>query len=294
MPPVSNTIAVICDFDDTLGEDTTNLFLQDILEMNELSINSFWNEEVAKLVAEGWDPPLAYIDRILALLEKKKLKITNEDLKRLGSKVCLFPGVADLIPRLEKFVSSRKEFKEAFVRIEFYVISGGFEEIIRNTSIAKSIKDIFGCTFVERNGQIMPSGIVTFTEKTKFLYAINKGISGLELRGNPYRVNDVIRREDRRIAFSNMIYVGDGPTDIPCFSTVQSNGGKTIGILKHTRKGGAIVVDNRRAWAIARGERTTLGPYHPDYTENSDLYDILKLEIERIGLDISDAYKRLS
>ncbi len=292
--PISNTIAVICDFDDTLGDDTTNLFLRDILEMDEKMIDSFWNEEVAKLVKKGWDPPLAYIDRILALLKQKKLKILNEDLRKLGLKVQLFPGVIDLIPRLEKFVNSRKEFKEAFVRIEFYVISGGFEEIIRSTQISKSIKDVFGCTFVERNGQIIPKSIVTFTEKTKFLYAINKGISGLELRRNPYRVNDVIRRNDRRIAFSNMIYVGDGPTDIPCFSAVQSNGGKTIGILKHVRKGANVMVDKRRAWAIARGERTTLGPYHPDYTENSDLYDILKLEIERIGLDISDTAKRLN
>ncbi len=291
--PISSTIAVICDFDDTLGDDTTNLFLSEILGMNETSIESFWNEEVGSLVKQGWDPPLAYIDRISAKLKQKQLTIKNEDLRELGSKVQLFPGVEDMVQRLEKFVNSRKEFKEAFVRIEFYIISGGFEEIIRGTSIATSIKDIFGCTFEEKEGQIMPKSIVTFTEKTKFLYAINKGISGLELRRNPYRVNDVIPREDRRIAFSNMIYVGDGPTDIPCFSTVQSNGGKTIGILKHKRKGAALVVDNRRAWAIARGERTTLGPYHPDYRENSDLYDMLKLEIERIGLDISDAAKRL-
>lgn len=292
--PISNTIAVICDFDDTLGEDTTNLFLSRILKMDEASIESFWNDAVGKLVKKGWDPPLAYIDRILSMVKKKQLKVTNEDLKALGAKVNLFPGVDDLVPRLEKFVNSRKEFKEAFVHIEFYVISGGFEEIIRGTSIAKSIKDIFGCTFIERNGRIFPKSIVTFTEKTKFLYAINKGISGLELRRNPYRVNDVIRPDSRRIDFSNMIYVGDGPTDIPCFSAVQSNHGKTIGILKHIRKGANIVVDKRRAWAIAKGERTTLGPYHPDYCENSDLYDILKLQIERIGLDISDATKRLN
>jgi hypothetical protein len=262
--------------------------------MDDTAIDSFWNEDVAKLVRRGWDPPLAYIDRILVALKRKNIKVVNEDLRALGAKVHLFPGVDDLIPRLERFINLRKEFKEAFVRLEFYIISGGFEEIIRGTSIAKSTKDIFGCTFIERNGQIMPKSVITFTEKTKFLYAINKGISGLELRRNPYRVNDVIQRKDRRIAFSNMIYIGDGPTDIPCFSAVQSNGGKTIGILKYDRRGANVSVDKRRAWAIARGERTTLGPYHPDYSENSNLYDILKLEIERIGLDISDATKRLT
>jgi len=291
--PISNIIAIICDFDDTLGEDTTNLFLKEILGMDNEALDSFWNEDVAKLVRKGWDPPLAYVDRIFSLLQKKKIKVTNQDLRSLGAKVQLFPGVSDLVPRLEKFVDSRKEFKEAFLKIEFYIISGGFEEIIKGTPIAKSMKDVFGCTFIERSKQIMPKSIVTFTEKTKFLYAINKGISGLELRRNPYRVNEVIKRENRRIPFSNMIYVGDGPTDIPCFSAVQSNGGKTIGILKHTKRGETVIVDTKRAWAIARGERTTLGPYHPDYSENSDLYDILKLEIERIGLDISDAAKRV-
>ena len=260
--------------------------------MDEERIKLFWNEDVAKLVRKGWDPPLAYIDRILTLLRKKNVTVTNDDLRELGARVHLFPGVPDLIPRLETFVNSRKEFQEAFVRIEFYVISGGFEEIIRGTAIADHAKDIFGCIFAERLGKIVPKSIVTFTEKTKFLYAINKGITGLELRRNPFRVNDVIAPEKRRIPFSNMIYVGDGPTDIPCFTAVQTNHGKTVGILKHIRKADKTIVDKRRAWAIAKGERTTLGPFQPDYRDNSDLCINLKLQIERVGLDISIAAKR--
>ena len=225
------------------------------------------------------------------MLDKKDLKIRNADLRDLGLKVRLFPGVPDLFQRLDTFVESRKAFQEAFIRIEFYIISGGFEEIIRGASIAGSIKDIYGCTFAERMGRIIPKSIITFTEKTKFLYAINKGISGTELRRNPYRVNDVILPDQRRISFSNMIYVGDGPTDIPCFSAVQQYGGKTVGILKYNTEAGKGVVDKRRAWAIARGERSTLGPFRPNYEETSDLCENLKLQIERVGLEISDATK---
>jgi phosphoglycolate phosphatase-like HAD superfamily hydrolase len=292
--PSSNIIAIICDFDDTLGDDTTELFMKAILGMSGQEIDCFWNEDVKKLVRKGWDPPLACIDRILRMLKKNKLETTNNDLRELGKKARLFPGVPDLFQRLNFLVNSRKEFQEAFVRIEFYIISGGFEEIIQGTSIANEMKDIFGCTFQERKGQLVPKSTVTFTEKTRFLYAINKGISGQELRRNPYRVNDVIPENERRIAFKNMIYVGDGPTDIPCFSTVQKNGGKTVGILKHISKGREVIVDKRRAWAIARGERATLGPFQPDYRENSDLYVNLVLQIERVGLDISDAFKRKS
>jgi hypothetical protein len=120
--PISNIIAIICDFDDTLGEDTTNLFLKEILGMDNEALDSFWNEDVAKLVRKGWDPPLAYVDRIFSLLQKKKIKVTNQDLRSLGAKVQLFPGVSDLVPRLEKFVDSRKELKESFLKIDFYII----------------------------------------------------------------------------------------------------------------------------------------------------------------------------
>jgi len=89
-----------------------------------------------------------------------------------------------------------------------------------------------------------------------------------------------------------MIYIGDGPTDIPCFSTIQQNGGKTVGILKHHRKAGKVIADKWRAWAIARGDRATLGPFLPDYTEDSDLCVNLRLQVERVGLDIADSFKR--
>jgi phosphoserine phosphatase len=293
--PGPNVIAIVFDFDDTLGEDTTNLFLKEKLGMGQLSIRNFWNKEVAPLVEKGWDPPLAYIDLILERLQTKRLTTTNRELREIGKRVKLFPGVPDLIDRLRKLVENKSQFREAHLEIEFYVISGGFEEIIRGTSIGSKMQEIFGCTFVERNRTLQPKSIVTFTEKTKFLYAINKGISGTELRRSPFSVNDVIAKEKRRIPFANMIYLGDGPTDIPCFSAVQQYGGKTIGILKYEKKRtktGEVLVDRNRAWAIAKGERATLGPFQPIYHQNSDLYINLKLQIERVGLEIYDAFKR--
>ena len=282
-----NIIAVICDFDDTLGEDTTNLFLREKLQMDEKDIESFWKRDVKGLVLRGWDPPLAYIDQILRLLSRRKLKVTNKDLRDLGKKVRLFPGVADVFKRLRPFVKQRKEFQEAYIQIEFYIISAGFEEIIRGVPIANEMKDIFGCMFDERSENLVPKSIVTFTEKTKFLYAINKGITGMELRRNPYKVNDVKPKEKRRILFSNMIYIGDGPTDIPCFSTIQQYGGKTVGVLKYKIDAGNVSIDQHRAWAIAKGERATLGPFKPNYVEDSDLYANLQMQVERVGLDIT-------
>ena len=292
--PRSSIIAIVCDFDDTLGEDTTNLFLRNMLGMSASKIRFFWDTTVGKRVRDGWDPPLAYMTLILRELRKKNLAVTNEDLRELGGSVVLFPGVQDLVPRLRAFVRRRK-FKEANVSVEFYIISGGFEEIIKGTPIAPEIERhrIFGCTFhaTPKGGVVAPKSIVTFTEKTKFLYAINKGVFAY-LKRNPYAVNDVMPDASRRIPFENMIYIGDGPTDIPCFSSVQRAGGKTIGILKYNKLGGHVTVDKTRAWAIAKGERATLGPFNPDYQRGSDLYRNLEMQIERIGLDIWDSHYR--
>lgn len=288
-----STIAILCDFDDTLGMDTTNLFLREIFKMDEKEIFNFWNKEVKKLIAMGWDPPLAFISRIVEQLKNKKIVLKNQDIRDLGAKVKLFPGVLDLFQRLTTFVATREEFQEAHIQIEFYIISGGLEEIIRGTPIASEMRDIFGCTFAELLNGLMPKSVVTFTEKTKFLYAINKGISGTELRRNPYAVNEVVNQERRRIPFTNMIYLGDGPTDIPCFSAIQQFGGKTVGILKYQKKAGKVIVDNARSWAMTRGDRVTLGPYLPIYIESSDLYVNLRMQVEIVALDIADRYRRI-
>jgi len=290
--PISNTIALIFDFDDTLGNDTISLLLKEKLNMNPSQIKKFWNEDAFNKIKKGWDPPLAYIDVLLQHLKKKDLKIKNSDLRELGKKVILYPGVETLFQRLRSYVQTHKRLQEGHVRIEFYIISGSFYEMIKGTSIGNEIDDIFASTFFERNGLLIPKSTITFTEKTKFLFAINKGISGRELHRNPYSVNDVISETNRRIPFKYMIYLGDGPSDIPCFSAIQKRGGTTIGILKYQKKKDNILIDKRRAWAFAKGSRQTLGPYLPTYEENSDLYQILKFQVERIGFDIVDAFAR--
>ncbi|MGP8057016.1 MAG: hypothetical protein ACLP9K_05410 [Nitrososphaerales archaeon] len=186
--PRSSIIAVICDFDDMLGEDTTNLFLKESLGMSRFEIKDFWDNRVGIRVKQGWDPPLAFMTLILRELKSKHLTVSNQDLRNLGDRVVLFPGVQNLFSRLREFINQSK-FREANVSIEFYIISGGLEEILKGTSIAHEIEEhrIFGCTFheTEKGGLIWPKRIITFTEKTKFLYAINKGVYA-ELARKPF------------------------------------------------------------------------------------------------------------
>lgn len=123
---------------------------------------------------------------------------------------------------------------ELSLKLFLYRARCGFEEIMNGSKIAPHMKDVFGCTFDvhSKTGVLLfPKSVITFTEKTKFIFAINKGISGSQLRRSPYEVNNSMKEEKRRIPFRNMIYIGDGPSDIPCLSLIRKFDGIGIGVI---------------------------------------------------------------
>jgi len=280
---MQNTIAIICDCDETLVPDTTNF----LLKQNGIKIKQFWNY-ITKMVSQGWDPPIAWMAEIYKMMQSGQIQQdTNKKLAQLGKKVTPYDGVPDFIPQLNSLVSRNKDFVEAGVNIEFYIISSGFGDLIKGSVLSKHFTDIFAGGFSEDPKTKKINGIksaVTFTEKTKFLYAINKGITGKELRRCPFSVNDSIKNEDRRIPFEYMVYLGDSPGDIPCFSAVKGYGGNCIGIVgKHSVNKG---------YQLARGKRTTVGPYSGNYKKGSDLRNVLDTIVKKIGYDIVDRTKR--
>lgn len=287
-----NIIALIFDCDDTLCPDTISL----LLKQYRVPHKNFW-EGVTELVREGWDPPLAYMRRIIDLVKEGEMPdLTNTKLAEIGAMIEFFPGIPEFFQDLHNVVREQ-DFADAGVSLEFYIVTGGFETMIRGSTITPFMTDIFGCTFdedPETHLVCYPKTVVTFTEKTKFIYAIQKGITGAELRRNPYHVNDMIREEERRIPFRNMIYIGDGPSDIPCFSIIQTFGGNG-----GTRTGHAIGVYKRRVkrgYELARGRRITAGPYSCDYSTGSDLRRFIERSIVEIASEIvrlrSRAFRR--
>ena len=276
-----NTIAIICDCDETLALDTTGF----LLEYNGLSQKLFW-ENISRMVLQGWDPPLAYMNEIVELMKSGHIEQdTNEKLAMLGEHISLYDGVPEFIPELKSMIKQNRDFVKAGVNLECYIISSGMEDLIKGSVLSKYFNDIFAGRFsIDMHGVI--TGIkssVTFTEKTKFLYAINKGISGLDLRKKPYLVNNAVKRIDRRIPFEHMIYLGDGPSDIPCFSAIRGYGGNCIGIVG---KDSAF-----KGYELARGKRTTVGPYSRDYRKGSDLRMMLETIINKIGYQIVTKHK---
>jgi hypothetical protein len=170
--------------------------------------------------------------------------------------------------------------------VEFYVISSGLEEIIRGTKYAKHFKGIWGCGFSESNGQI--AGImnaISFTEKTKYIFAINKGI--LDVRTNPYSVNEFVKDADRRVPFENMIYIGDGFTDVPCFSLLGKLGGDTFGVFD-PRKADSP----KKAWEKLVTPHRVKSMNSPKYGKHDDLGALLRVAVQKRCLEFETRAKR--
>ena len=219
-----NVIAILCDCDGTLCSDTTNSLLSSL----GLQPREFWEQDVDPLVKQGWDPPLAYLNKLLQLARTGEVPpITLQQLQAVGSSVQFFPGALDFVAALRQRLQDSTEFQDAGVAIDWYILSSGIEELLRSTALGNLATDIFGCAFEYDVGgrAIAVKRSVSFTEKTKFVFAVNKGISGEELRRNPYRVNDTVEASDRPVPFEHMVYIGDGPSDIPCFSMIKYSKG---------------------------------------------------------------------
>lgn len=270
-------IGIVFDFDETLGSDTISF----LLKQQKISPLTFW-KEVNLMVEDGWDPPLAYMHLLLKLSKEKKLDISKKSLQNLGKKTLLFPGLPLALKELKKYVATNTSLKKSHVTLEIYIISGGLEDIIRSTKLASFVDGIFGCSFAYNSNSSQPIGIksaISFTEKTRFLHGIRKGIDPAILRSDPYRVNDALPSQMQRVPFSRMIYIGDGPSDIPCLSPVVKDGGIGIGVSPPF---GTF----KKGYELARGKRTTVGPYTANYKKDSDMRKFLEEAILRIGLAI--------
>jgi len=276
-------VGIIFDFDETLGPDTISY----VLKEQDINPGDFWNE-IEALVEKGWDPPLAYMHRMKSLSENGDLDLSVKQLSSLGKKLKLFPGLPIAISQLKDFVKKNDQLKKSRISLEFYIISGGLEEVIRASKIESHIDGIFGSNFAYDKTSQQPIGIrtaISFTEKTRYIHGIRKGIDPLVLRSDPYRINDSISSDTQRIPFSQMVYIGDGPSDIPCLSAITKNGGTGIGVS-------APFGSFKKGYELARGKRITVGPYTANYRTGSDMRKVLEETILRIGLSIDIENKK--
>ncbi len=137
-----NVIAIICDCDGTLCPDTTNLLV------NRLGLDSdkFWSRDVAELVENGWDPPLAYLTMLLEQRHKPGAEtVTVSKLKTIGEAIDFYPGALDFVDRMRRGPLSALEYRDSDISLEWYIVSSGIEDLLKATPLSSLANDVFGC-----------------------------------------------------------------------------------------------------------------------------------------------------
>lgn len=220
-------VAICYDFDRTLSPDDMQAqgYIQDV----GYDVQKFW-EESNKLAWENdMDTNLAYMYKMVEEAEGNFV-LNKKELAKYGSKVKLFPGVKEWFSRIREYGRQKN------VIIEHYIISSGLKEMIEGTEMAKNheFEKIYASSFFfnDRGVAKWPAQAINYTNKTQFLFRIEKGI----LDVNDMRVNEYFKPEDIRVPFRNIIYIGDSDTDIPCMKLVNANGGHSIGVFDPDKK----------------------------------------------------------
>lgn len=248
MPPALNTqnvIAFIWDFDKTL---TPGYMQQPIFDEYGIDAVAFWRE-VNGLVKHYEQRELlvskdtAYLGHLLAYIGEGKLDgLTNAKLRELGARIPLAPGMPDLMDRMRRLVVDEERYAHHELKVEHYIVSTGLRQMIKGSPIARHVEEIWACELlpdppgpgymnelgaVEYSDKLVQMGyVLDNTTKTRAIFEINKGVN-VEPKLD---VNARIDPDDRRVPIPNMIYIADGPSDVPVFSVVGGGGGRTLGV----------------------------------------------------------------
>jgi 2-hydroxy-3-keto-5-methylthiopentenyl-1-phosphate phosphatase len=217
-----NTIALVYDFDGTLSPQPMQEYT--VLPKIGVAPVEFWamvNREARETES---DPMLVYMRHIIEALERVKVDVKREDFAVMARAIEYFPGVATWFGRINAYVRKRSRGQ---VKVHHYLISAGQKEILDGVSIRRHFKRIYSSEyhFNHHGVATFPKLLVTDTMKTQFLFRINKGIEAVT-----ESINEHMPEEDRPIPFQNMIYVGDGMTDVPSMALTKKNGGHTVAV----------------------------------------------------------------
>ncbi|MEP6975767.1 MAG: HAD family hydrolase [Spartobacteria bacterium] len=222
MSTPQNIIAIVYDYDQTLSPS----YMQDEVVFPTFGIDgkSFWRRCSEFVREQGYDSELAYMKVLLDTLGMDRP--TNDELRSLGKKLNFYKGLPEMFDDFRDDLLTPEQREHGIV-VEHYIVSSGMKVLIEGSRLAPYVRAIFGCEFAEdERGRItFPKRVISHTQKTQFLFRINKGL--LDMAQD---VNDHMSAEIRPVPFPNMIYLGDGPTDVPCFTVMRKNDGHAIAV----------------------------------------------------------------
>ena len=258
------TIGILYDFDKTLC--TTDMQEYDFIKNLGITPDAFWGEAGRLARQYEMERILAYMLVMIRQCKEKGIPLTEEYLRSCGAHVELFGGVTTWFDRINAFG------KSLGVNIEHYVISSGIKEIIEGSEISNRFKKIFACQYLfdEDGKAVWPKIAINYTQKTQYVFRISKGVYD---ETENKKVNDKVR--EREIPYQNMIYFGDGITDIPCMTLIKKQGGVSIAVYQKGEKNKVtdLLLDDRVNYICSA-----------DYQEGGDLDSLVKCIIQEKAL----------
>lgn len=258
-------VAIMYDFDRTLC--TKNMQGYSFIPSLGLTEKEFWQYANSLGQREHMDSILAYMYAMVKISKDKNIPLLRRNLVEMGKNVELFKGVEGWFDRINEFGRANG------MQIEHYVISSGMKEIIEGTTISKCFKSIFACEFLyDENGNgVWPKTDVNYTNKTQFVYRINKGVLDV---ANDNDLNRSMPDDSKRVPFCNMIYIGDGLSDVPCMKMMKAYGGYSIAVYQNK--------DSKVEDLLKRGRVDYI--YPADYSENTGLDITIKNIIRKMSI----------
>ena len=258
-------VAIMYDFDRTLC--TKDMQDYSFIFCFYMTEDEFWRFSNELGQNEHMDSILAYMYAMVRMSREKDIPLLRNDLVEMGANVEFFEGVKDWFKRISDFG------KNLGMQVEHYVISSGMKEIIEGTEISKNFKSIFACEFLydESGNAVWPKTDVNYTNKTQFVYRINKGVLDV---ANDIDLNRSMPEDSKRVPFCNMIYIGDGLSDVPCMKMMKAYGGYSIAVYqKKDSKVEDLLMKDRVDFI-----------YPADYSENTGLDLTVKNIIRKMAV----------
>lgn len=279
---MANIIAVIWDCDKTLVDG----YMQDpMFEEYKVAASKFWGEVNAipkEFEKEGIrvNKDTYYLNHFIRCAQNGTFPgLNNEKLREYGAKQKFYKGIPEIFERTKQMFIDDKSYAEYGIQVEHYIVSTGFAEVIRGSALMPYVDDVWGCELLDapdENGNMVLSEVlytIDNTTKTRALFEINKGIGKVK----DIEVNTKIPEEFRRVHFKNMIYIADGPSDIPAFSVVKRNGGATFAIYPKGDQKAMQQVEQMR-------ENGRVDMYaEADYSEGTTAYMWITNRIQQIA-----------
>ncbi|WP_268799403.1 HAD family hydrolase [Pseudomonas huanghezhanensis] len=254
------------DFDGTLSPG--NMQEYDFVPALKIKPAVFWQEAKAMAQEQQADEILAYMRLMIERAQAAKVRVSKKDFADFGASIQLFPGVEDWFKRITAYGRTKG------IKVEHFIISSGLREMIEGTPINKHFTRVYASGFMYDHNGIAhwPALAVNYTTKTQYLFRINKG--SLDVHDNSV-INKFVEPSERPVPFSNMVFIGDGETDIPSMRLVKNQGGHSIAVYSKGKRGA-----REKAQKLVDEGRTNLATT-ADYTENSAIDRAVKAMIDK-------------